>query len=177
MHRHIVSGLAVAAALLILAVPVALYVGTTSQAKAAQAELVSIHFQNLRAMDGGSMLEDAGAVGDYGSDKTDQALAMACMGSDLSICGCSVGQFRGRPVASYVVRTKSGLVSIVALSDRPKSLRLVPARGTQESERPLWRARCEDCHIASIRSGDRFYYAIGQVPPKELGNVLHHLVQ
>lgn len=176
-HRRLWSGLAAAAAILILAIPVALYVSTTSQARASQAELVAIHHQNVKSLDGLVVNEDPNRLVDHMKDVTGHAPAMIRTGSDMSVCGCRVLRFRGRPVGSYVVQTATETISIVVIPGSPKSLGLRQAKTTEPLAHALWHAKCDDCHIVSIRIGNLSYYAISEASPEELQNVLRNLIR
>ena len=95
VHRRLWSGLAAAAAILVIAIPVGLYVNTNSQAMAAQTELVEIHKQNLESMDDLFIHEDPNELAGYLESETGHAPAMLCTGSGLTMCGCCTRQFQG----------------------------------------------------------------------------------
>jgi hypothetical protein len=177
VHRRLWSGLAAAAAILVIAIPVGLYVNTNSQAMAAQTELVEIHKQNLESMDDLFIHEDPNELAGYLESETGHAPAMLCTGSGLTMCGCCTRQFQGRTVASYVVQGRGGPVSVVVISDSPKSLGMTPEKTQQPSKRPVWRASCEGCNMASVRIGNRSYYAVGQVTQEDLDGVLSNLLE
>lgn len=177
VHHRLWSSLAAAAAILILALPVALYFNTSSQAKAAQAELVALHHQNLDSLDGLIVNEDPNELADYLKDATGHACAMLCTGSGLDVCGCCVKQFRGRSVGSYVVKTPGGTVSVLVIPDPPKSLGLRATKTAEPTAHPSWHAECGDCRIASVHIGDLSYYAIGETRQEELQDVLRNLIR
>lgn len=175
-HRHLWSGLAAAAAILLIAVPVALYFGTASSAEAAQAELVAIHRKNIRSLGDLIVHDDPNHLARYLSGATRHDPGVTCPVTGDENCTCCVRQFRGRRAASYVIRTPSGLISLIVVLDPPESLGLVPAEPMPESNGPLWRGACEDCHIASIRIDAHSYFAVGKVSHTELQDILHGLV-
>jgi hypothetical protein len=177
VHRRLWSGLAAAAAILVIAIPVGLYVNTTSRANAAQTELVGIHRQNVESMDKLFVHEDPSELVGYLESETGHAPAVLCTGSGLTMCGCCTRQFQGRTVGSYVVKGQGGPVSIVVTLDSPESLGMTPEKKGQPSKRPVWRATCEGCNMASVRIGDRSYCAVGQVTQKDLDNVLDSLLE
>lgn len=175
-HRRLWSALATAAAILVIAIPVGLYLNTSSQAKAAQTELVGIHKQNVESLDELFIHEDPNELAGYLASKTGHAPTMLCPKSGLTMCGCSTRQFRGRTVGSYVVKGPGGPVSIVVIPDSPKSLGMKAEKGKQPSQQAVWRSRCGGCNMASVRIGDRSYYAVGQVTQENLDSVLTDLL-
>ncbi|UCD49882.1 MAG: hypothetical protein JSW27_20425 [Phycisphaerales bacterium] len=175
-HRRLWSTLAAAAAVLVIALPVGLYFNTSSQAKAAQTELVEIHKRNVESLGELFVHEDPNELADYLEAKTGHTPTMLCPKSGLAMCGCSTSQFRGRTVGSYLVRGPSGPVSVVVIPDSPKSLGMKPEKGKQPSQPAVWRSRCGGCNMASVRIGDRSYYAVGQVAQENLDRVLTDLL-
>lgn len=177
-HRRLWSALAAAAAVLVIAVPVSLYFNTSSQARAAQTELVEIHRQNMASLDELFIHEDPNELASYLESKTGHAPTMLCPKSGFTMCGCCTRQFRGRTVGSYVVRGQNGPVSVLITPDLPKSLRMKREKGQQPSgQAAVWRSRCGGCNMASIRIGDRSYYVVGQVAQEDLDSVLTDLLE
>lgn len=176
-HRRLWSVLAAAAAILLLAIPVGLYFNTASQAQAAQTELVQIHQQNVESMDQLYVHEDPNELAAFLRSKTGYAPAMVCPKSGLTMRGCCTRQFRGRTVGSYVVKGPGGLVSVVVSPDTPESLGMKPEKEGQLSQQTVWRSHCGDCNVASVRIGDRSYYAVGQVTQENLDSVLVDLIE
>lgn len=175
VHRRLLSGLAAAAAILLVAIPVGLYVSTGSEAHAAHLELVQLHEKNLRSMDQLFVHDDPNELADHLEKGTGHCPAMISPGPDMTVCGCCTGQFRGRKVGSYVVETPAGRISIMVLPDSPESLGMTRGKAQQPALRTMWHAACEDCNIAMVRIGDRSYCAIGEVPRKDLYKVLNTL--
>ncbi len=176
VHRHLFSGLAAAAVILVVAIPMALYMNTGSQAHAAQRQLVQLHEQNLDSMDTLFVHEDPRELAGHLEDQTGHCPAMVCTGSEVKVCGCCTGQFQGRTVGSYVVETPSGHVSIIAIPDSPGSLGMKADTMPLPSGRTIWRAACEGCNMALVRIGDRSYCAVGEVPQHDLERVLGALL-
>ena len=177
VHRRLWSSLAAAAAILVVAIPVGLYINTTSRVEAAQTQLVEIHKENIESLDGLFVHEDPSRLTGYLENETGHAPATLCTGSGLTLCGCCTRQFQGRTVGSYVVQSQNGPISIVITPDSPKSLGMTPGKGQQPSKRPIWRARCNGCNMASVSIGNRSYYAVGQVAQEDLDGVLSHLIE
>ncbi|MBN1359401.1 MAG: hypothetical protein JW993_02365 [Sedimentisphaerales bacterium] len=174
-HRRLLSGLAAAAAILLVAIPVGLYMNTGSEAHAAQMELVSLHEENLNSMDALFVHDDPRELAGHLEGETGHCPAMICTGSEVAVCGCCTGRFQGRKVGSYVVETANGHVSIVVMPDTPESLGMKPDR--TEPSRTIWRAACEGCNMALIRIDNRSYCAVGQVPQEELERALGNLLE
>lgn len=176
VHRYAWSALAAAAAILIVVASVTFYVDTGSQARAAQAALVGIHHVNLGSLDKLVKDEDPANLCKYLESEVGHSPAMVCTGSGLSMCGCCVRQFQGRPVASYVVEAENAPVSIIVVPHSPKALGMTPAPRGPAATRAVWQARCGGCNMASVRIGEYSYCAVGQVPQKALSGVLHNLL-
>ena len=121
--------------------------------------------------------EDPGRLSDYLESEVGHRPAMLCTGSGLDLCGCCVREFRGKPVASYVVKWKGTPVSVVAVPRSPAALGMVPAKGKTAASRDLWQARHGCCNLASVRVGEYSYCAIGQVTQDELVAVLGTLLE
>jgi hypothetical protein len=166
----------VAAAILMIAIPVSLYLDTSSPVYAAQTELVGIHRQNLVSMDELFAHEDPAELTGYLERETGHAPAMVCTGTGLTMCGCCSRQFRGQAVGSYVVQGPGGAVSIVIVPGGPESLGMTAGGKQLVSGRSVWRSRCEGCNMASVRIGDRSYCAVGQVSQESLDSVLGSLL-
>ena len=177
VRRYAWSGLTAAAAVLILTLPIAFFMSTGSQATAAQAALAQIHHTNLDSLGQLVTDEDPARLSDYLESEVGHRPAMLCTGSGLDLCGCCVREFRGKPVASYVVKWKDTPVSVVAVPRAPAALGMVPARGRTAASRDLWQGRHGCCNLASVRVGEYSYCAIGQVKQDELVAVLDTLLE
>lgn len=176
-HRRLWSGLAAAAAILAIAVPAGLYFNATSQAHAGQTALVEIHNQNLESLDELFVHDNPMEISGYLQNRTGHAPAMLCTGSGLTLCGCCTRQFQGNTVGSYVVRGENGPISIVVIPDSPKSMGMTPQKRREAIERPVWRAQCRGCNMASVRIGEHSYYAVGQVAQEDLDAALSRLLE
>jgi anti-sigma factor RsiW len=175
IRRHLWSGLAAVAALLILAVPIGFYVGTGSQAQAAQVALEEIHHANLDSLGQLVNSDDPNALCRYLESQVGEGPALVCPISGTSMCGCCVRKFQGRPVASYVVKRNDIPISVIAVPQPPDALGLTRARQQTTAARNIWQARHECCNIAAVRLGAYSYCAVGQAPQEELAAVLNAL--
>jgi anti-sigma factor RsiW len=175
IQRHLWSGLAAVAALLILAVPIGFYVSTSSQANAAPVALAEIHHANLQSLGQLVSSDDPNALCKYLENQVGQSPALVCPVSGMSMCGCCVRKFQGRPVASYVIQRNNTPISVIAVPQTPETLGLTPTNHRTTAARDIWQARHECCNIAAVRIGAYSYCAVGQVAQDELAVVLNAL--
>jgi len=176
-RRHIWSALAAAAIILIAIAAITFYIDTGSQIKAAQTELVGIHYANLSSLEQSANTGDSGQAIAHVANKVGYSPVMPCTGAGLNACCCGVRQFCGRAVASYVVKGPNAPVSVIVVPHSPKALGMTPAKDEAAAKRAIWQARCGNCNMASIRIGERSYCAVGQVTQEELAGVLNALSQ
>ena len=172
-HRHVWSALAAAAAVLIVALSITFYIDTGSQIKAAQNELVGIHQANLSSLAQPATGHDPNELGAFVQNQMGRRPVMPCTGA----CGCSVREFCGRQVPSYVIKGPNAPVSVIVVPQPPKALGMTPAKDEAVAKRSIWRAKCGNCNMASVRIGERSYCAVGQVTQEELTGVLNALSQ
>ena len=177
IRQHLWYGIAAAAAILIFALPIGFYVGTGSQANAAQVALAGIHHANLGSLGQLVSNDDPRALRDYLGNQVGHSPAMMCTGSGLNMCGCCVRQFQGRPVASYVVQCERTPISVIAVPESPEALGMTPAGSKTPSGSDLWQAKHGCCRMASVRIGEYSYCAIGEVTQEELAAVLGALME
>ena len=176
LHRRLVSILAAAAAVLIVLVPVGLYLSTSSQAHAAQIELVKIHQHNMKEPHGFVPCSDPNTLTAYFAENLGHVPACVCTGRDITLRGCCVHEYRGQRVGSYIVDTAQGRVSVVTLSDTPEMLRMKLKPTLSSPEIAIWVATCDCCNMAARRLEGRTYYALGDVSQETLANVLKQLL-
>ncbi|MHC4585214.1 MAG: hypothetical protein ACYS3N_11830 [Planctomycetota bacterium] len=179
LHHKLWPALAAAAAIFVVLVPLSFYIMTPSVAKAAQAELVMIHQQNL-----GSHREfysDANPekLAGYFKDKLGFTLAFPCTGQGIEIRGCCLAHFKGQIVGSYVVDTPKGVISIIVVTDTPKEIamrRMPKQKGYGQS---FWKSSYAQCNMVTVRLGDYSYCAIGEISEishKYLKDLLNRLL-
>lgn len=177
LRRHVLSGLAAVAAVLVLALPIGFYVGTGSQANAAQVALAGIHHTNLNSLGQLVSNDDPRALREYLGNQVGHSPPMMCTGSGLNVCGCCVRQFQGRPVASYVVQCDRTPISVIAVPASPETLGMTPAGSKTTTGKDLWRAKHGCCRMAAVRVGEYLYCAVGDVTQEELAAVLGTLLE
>jgi hypothetical protein len=113
-----------AAAILIAAVALGLYVVGPQTVLAAPAELAQIHQANLMTHADLHGSADPNQVADYLRKELGFVPAMPQLGAGRELRGCCVAYFRNRPVGSYVMETGRGIISIIVLRDKADSLSL-----------------------------------------------------
>ncbi len=176
IRQHLWYGIA-AAAILVFALPIGFYVGTGSQANAAQVALAGIHHANLDSL--GQLVndDDPKILREYLENQVGHSPAMLCTGSGLNLCGCHVREFQGRPVASYVVKRANAPISVIAVPQSPEALGMTPAKNRITASRDLWQARHGCCCMAAVRINEYSYCAVGQVTQEELASVLNAVLE
>ena len=175
IRRRLWSRLAAAAAILVLAVPIGLYLTTGAPANAASVALEGIHHANLDSV--GQLIgkDDPGALGAYLGNRVGHSPLLLGTGSGLNLCGCCVRQFQGRPVASYVVKRNNTPISVIVLPQPPEVLGMAPAKHKTVAQRDIWQGRHRCCNLAAVRIGEYSYCAVGQVTQAELAVLLNAL--
>jgi hypothetical protein len=175
-HRRIWSGLAVAAAILLVAIPRSLHFSTGPQATAAQTALASIHFANLQSLEGAMIDEDSGKHCQCMAGKLEGGMTMPCCQRGLCLCGCQMRDFQGRLVESCVIQEPNGPpISVIAVPESPQALGMSPASRTTAAGQAIWQGSCGPCNMASVRMGEGSCCVIGQVPYESLVSVLNTL--
>jgi hypothetical protein len=172
-YRAIGPGLAVAAALIIIAVLRSPYVDPVSRARAAQTALVGIHRINLDSLDELRNDVRAGRRCQCLEGKLDGS-AMPCCKRELCRCGCRMRDFQGRLVPSCVIEEPNAVpVSVVVVPGSPQALGMTVGRATTATGQAIWQASCGPCNMASVRLGEESCCVIGHVPPEDLVAVLN----
>ena len=166
--------LASAAAVLIIAIPLVLFMAEPSSAYAAKAELVKIHNNNLSAKHEFYNQDDPQKVAEYFESRLGVSPVILRAGQGQSLRGCCICRFRGQIVGTYVVQTPKGMVSIVVITDQPQSLGM--DRKFRRSERTFWAGSFAKCKLVTVRIGQFSYCAVGELPDAHLTEVLLRLV-
>ena len=179
LHHKVWPGLAAAAAIFIVMVPLSFYVMTPSAAKAAQAELVMIHQQNLGSHREFYSDADPEKLAEYFKEKLGFSPAFPCTGQGLEIRGCCVAHFKGRIVGSYVVDTPRGIISVIVVGDTPKEMGMTRMPEKKGNEQNLWKSSYAQRNMVAVRLSDYSYCAIGEISKisyEYLGNLLGRLL-
>lgn len=177
-RRHIWSGLAIAAAILIVVIPRSLHLNTSSRVNAAQMALAGIHRTNLDSLD--QLMEDEGSAGKCQcvAGKMENGTVMPCCARGLCMCGCQMRDFQGRMVPSCVVEEpNTPPVSVVLVPEGPEELGMIPGTSTTGTGQAIWHAACGACNMASVRMGAGSCCVIGDVPTENLVALLNAFEQ
>ncbi len=179
LHHKLWPALATAAAILIVLVPLSLFFSLPSAAKAAQAELVMIHQQNLGPHREFYRDADPEKLAEYFKDKLGFTPAFPCTGQGMAIRGCCVAHFKGQIVGSYVVDTPKGVISIIIVTDTPRQIGMTHMPEKTGYEQSLWKSSYAQCNMVTVRLGDYSYCAIGgisKISHKYLKDLLNRLL-
>ena len=171
--RRIIWRLAPLAAAAAVAVAAIIFVSNLAQPRTAQAELASIHEKNQSA----SIMhhsDDPDKLAAFLKEKLGAAAALP-KGDDVDLCGCSTVKFRGKSVASYMVRIGGKRVSIVIARVDPDSLGF--GHKFSRGERTFWGCGSGPCNMVSMILGGHTYFAVGEASHDELTGVLMRLLQ
>lgn len=173
--RRYALPLAAAAAILVLAVPLVVFLSGPSPVQAAQEELVGIHQQNLAAGHSFYSEDDPEKLARYFTEKLGFAPAMPRLNQGMAIRGCCIAHFQEKIVGSYVVDTPHGVVSIIVVSDRPEAVGL--SRQADRNGQAIWAGHMSKCNMAAVRRGDYTYAAVSEVSQEQLVQLLGLLTQ
>jgi hypothetical protein len=172
-RRRVWPILAAAAAVLVMALPLAVYVSGPSSAQAAQQELIGIHRNNLTDKHGFYSEYESDKLAVYFRDKLGFVPAMPRLNQGMALRGCCVAHFRGQVVGSYVVNTPRGVISIIAVKDKPEAMGM-KAYSTSAG-RSFYSGAFGTNSLAAVRMGDFTYCAVGEVPAESLVELLARL--
>jgi hypothetical protein len=164
-----------AAACVVLATPLLIHLLSPAAAGAAQQELVSIHRMNLSEERDLFSDDKPANLAQYFKDKLGFAPAMPKLNQGMAIRGCCIAHFRGQIVGSYVVDTPRGLISIIAVRQKPAELNL--ADPIQQDGLTVYRGAFATNQLAATAVGDYTYCAVGEVPSQSLVELLGLLVR
>ena len=156
--KRFASAMAAAAAMVALSVALTLYL-TPQQAAAGLAELTQIHQDNLLAEQHGHGPTRPADVADYLRKELGFVPAMPRLGAGMEMRSCCVAHFRNRPVGSYVFNSGKGLISIVVLKDKARSLGLKDK--IELGGRTYYSGVFGRCRLVSAQADGYAYVAIG----------------
>ncbi len=179
LHHKLWPALAVAAAILVVLVPLSLFFSSPSAAKAAQAELVRIHRHNLSPHREFYNNADPEKVAEYFRDKLGFTPVFPRTGQGMAIRGCCIAHFKGQIVGSYVVDTPRGIISVIVVTDTPKEMGMTHMPEKAGYEQSFWESSYAQCNMVTVRLGDYSYCAIGEISEsshKYLGDFLSRLL-
>ena len=159
-----------AAAVMVIATILGIYVLSPPSAMAARAELVKIHEHNLSADHEFHSEANPEKLAEYFKSKLGFSPSMPVSSQGMAIRGCCVRHFRGRIVGSYVVDTPQGVISVIVVTDKPQSLGM--GDKFERQGRVFWRSSFAMCDMVTVRLGDYSYCAVGEISHKYLTELL-----
>lgn len=162
------------AAVLVIGTVFGVYLMRPASAMAAGAELAEIHKHNISTKHEFHSEADPKKLAKYFKSKLGFSPIMPQASQGLELRGCCIRHFRGQIVGSYVVETPQGVMSIVVVTDRPKSMGM--ERKSQQGEHNFWEGSFAKCNMVTLRLGDYSYCAVGEVSHKYLTELLHRLI-
>ncbi len=167
---------AAAAAVLVVAVILAVYVISPPSAMAARAELVKIHNHNLSADHEHEFYSEADPekLAEYFKSKLGFSPSMPVPSQGMALRGCCVRHFRGQVVGSYVVDTPQGVISVVVVTDKPETLGM--GGKFEHQGRVFWKSSFAKCDMVTVRLGDYSYCAVGEISHEYLTELLSRLM-
>lgn len=153
---------AAAAAVLVVAIILGIYVVSPPPVMAVRAELAEIHKRNLSADHEHEFYSEADPekLAEYFKSKLGFSPFMPVPGQGMALRGCCVRHFQGRIVGSYVVDTPQGVMTVVVVTDKPDSLGI---DGKFEHQgRVFWKGSYAQCNMVTVRIDGYSYCAIGK---------------
>jgi hypothetical protein len=168
-----------AAAALIIAVPLIVISLSSSDAQAAQSQLAQIHQTNLDEIGNPTRFyseDDPAKLAAYFKEKLHFSPAMPKPDQGLAMRGCCVAHFGKDVAGSYVVKTPSGLISIIIVQRSPRELDLKDA--VNVNGKAYFRGAYAKCNMVVTRLGNYTYCAVANndVSPDKLIDLLGRLV-
>lgn len=176
VHRRLWPVLAAAAAVLIALVPLTLYFTTSSDAAAAHRQLVDIHRRNLAPHDEFYSQADPEKLAEFFRTRLGFTPAIPCTGRGMAIRGCCIAHFRDRIAGSYVVDTPKGIISVIVVTDTPRSLGMTRLRPRPRHGQTFWKASFADNNMITVRLGRYSYCAVGETSQQYLIDLLTKLL-
>lgn len=100
--------------------------------------------------------------------------AVPKLGAGMSLRGCCVTHFRDQPVGSYVVDTPRGVMSVIMVTETPRSLGMKsPVR---RGDHTYMAGSFAKCKMVTVRLNGYTYCAVGEVSVEYLTDLLEQLV-
>ena len=173
VHFRKIAWPAAAAAVLVMAVILGLYVVSPPPA---MAELVKIHNHNLSADHDHEFFSEADPekLAEYFKSKLGFSPSMPTTDQGMALRGCCVRHFRGKVVGSYVVDTPQGIMSVIVVTDKPETLGM--GDKFEHQGRVFWKSSFARCDMVTVRLGDYSYCAVGEISHEYLTKLLSRLM-
>ncbi len=139
-----------------------------------KAELACIHGENISGDHEFHSEAEPEKLASYFKEKLGFDLHVPKNGQGLKLRGCCVRHFQGDVVGSYVVDTPEGVISIVVVTDKAKSLG-IEGKFTRDGH-TYWKSSFAKCDMVSVRIGDYTYCAVGEISHEYLTELLSRLI-
>lgn len=163
-----------AAAVLLIGTVVLLIVSEPEQASAATAELYQVHQHNLSPHAELFADPDPESLAGFLKDRLGFSPALPRLGAGMSLRGCCIVHFRDKPVGSYVVDTPSGVISVIVVTETPKSLGM--NKQLRRGGHTYQAGSFAKCNMVTTQLNGYTYCAVGEVPHELLADLLEQLV-
>ena len=163
-----------AAAILVIAAILGIYIIGPKSAIAAPAELVKIHQSNLSDNHEFYNESDPEKLAKYFKEELGFSPTLPVPGQGMALRGCCVRHFRGQIAGSYVINTPEGIISIVIVTDEPDSMGMQSK--FEQNGKVFYKATYAMCNMVITRLGNYSYCAIGGVSHKYLTELLSKLL-
>ena len=165
---------AAAAALLLIAIPLSIYLASPETASAAESELFQIHQHSVSPHTQLYADADPKELAEYLKGQLGFKPALPRLGAGMSLRGCCVAHFKNKPVGSYVVQTPRGVISLIVIKTELESMGL---KGRlQRGDHTYMTGSFAKCKMVTSELGGYTYCAVGEVPHAFLADLLDQLV-
>jgi len=172
--RHWALPAALAAAVLLVAIPAAIFFWSTEPAVAATEELYRIHQRSISPDN--ELLTDADPkqLAEYLKTELGFRPAVPRLGMGMKLRGCCIAHFRDKPVGSYVVQTSKGVISVIVVRQPIDSLGMTET--VRHGDHTYRAGSFAMCNMAALETGGYTYCAVGAAPYRLLAELLSQLV-
>jgi len=173
-HKKTWAAAISAAAAILMIIPLALHLSSTSTTTAAQQHLIDIHTSNSAKQNGFYTEADPEKLAKFFKENLGFDPYLPKLNKGMALRGCCVKHFQGKIAGSYVVDTPEGIISIIVVTDTPASLGI--SGKLTEGNQTFAKSSYAMCEMVSIRIGDYTYCAVGEPNHKYLANLLKRLL-
>ena len=174
VHRIFWRAGAAAAALLLIAVPLSIYLATPETAAAAESELFEIYQHSVSPHTELYADADPKKLAEYLKGELGFEPAFPRLGAGMSLRGGCITHFRNKPVGSYVVQTPKGVISLIVIKEDLKSLGLKDE--LRRGDHTYMAGSFAKCEMVVLELDGYTYCAVGEVPRAFLADLLDQLV-
>ena len=163
-----------AAAIILIVVSVFMLFPESDSAMAAPAELFKIYQHTLSPHKELYSDADPEVLAEFLKKDLGFRPAVPKLAAGMSLRGCCITHFRGKPVGSYVVDTPRGVISIIVVGQTPKSLGMKET--LRRGKHTYMAGSFAKCEMVTVELGGYTYCAVGEVSREYLTDLLEKLV-